>query len=67
MNIYKPIELTALQKRVIKEWEKTYIAHPSQLTIARKLQCSKETVGRAIKRHLALIKQHGTNKKRPIV
>lgn len=56
MNTLKNAELTALQKAIIKEWNKTFIAHPSHRTIAKKLKCSKETVSRAIERYLTLKK-----------
>lgn len=56
MKTTKHAEFTALQKSIIKEWQKTYVTHPSQMTIARKLKCSKETVGRAIRRFQSLKK-----------
>lgn len=48
----KQPKLTELQEKIIKEWEKVFLAHPSHTTIARKLKCSKETVHRAIQKYL---------------
>ena len=43
-------KLTKLQQRVLKEWNKTKVVHPSYRQIAKKLGCSTSTVFSAIKK-----------------
>lgn len=68
MNIQKPTKLsykggaklgqtlTPLQIRIVKEWEKKILVHPSYSSIAKKLGCSDETIHRTIKKYLSLKK-----------
>lgn len=57
MNTYeKSPELTPLQKKIINEWQKMILVHPSYPKIAKKLRCSPETVQRAIHKFRTLSK-----------
>lgn len=42
--------LTPLQKKIITEWNKTIIVHPSMRTIAEAADCSVATVHKVISR-----------------
>ncbi len=51
MNTIKQQELTPLQKRILKEWQKTKVVHPSMRQIAKKIGCSNQTVWKTVEKY----------------